>query len=224
MEPYDQFTEFDPFFRAVCYENIRPIIPANTLPSLADLISTCWHSDPKKRPTCAQIVHSLQHIMIEEAVTDEEGRQLWKDNCLDRQSIYWDDFIDIFEEPFVYLPDQASLKELGAAQEFQLSEYSSRDLEKAAAVSNEWIRRTGMPTAPDNIAELEAAYEVKVKCLKSLLVSKGPGDLDMVELEKFGDVLKWFGPIRDPDGSVNIIERVCGDFHQSIILPVPVDR
>jgi len=208
-EPYEEFDEFEPFFRAVCYDDVRPKIPSGTLPRLADLISDCWDPDPKKRPTCGKMIQTLYHIMVEVAVLDKDGREFWKNNCLDRQSIYWDDFIDLFEEQFVNLPDQPTEKDLESAQAFQLSEFSARNLKNAATVAKEWNRRYGSPTAPSNIAELEGEYEVKVKCMKTLLTAAGPNDSEMVDLEKFGDVLQWFGPIRDSDGVVRILERVA---------------
>ena len=54
-EPYEDFEEFEPFFRAVCYDDVRPPIPKDLLPSLAKLIEECWHPDSKKRPSCGQV-------------------------------------------------------------------------------------------------------------------------------------------------------------------------
>eukprot|EP00012_Vannella_robusta_P009932 CAMPEP_0206194832 /NCGR_PEP_ID=MMETSP0166-20121206/7454_1 /ASSEMBLY_ACC=CAM_ASM_000260 /TAXON_ID=95228 /ORGANISM="Vannella robusta, Strain DIVA3 518/3/11/1/6" /LENGTH=486 /DNA_ID=CAMNT_0053611925 /DNA_START=226 /DNA_END=1686 /DNA_ORIENTATION=- len=223
-EPYEDFEEFEPFFRAVCYDDVRPPIPKDLLPSLAKLIEECWHPDSKKRPSCGQIVQTLYHVMIEVAVHDKDGIEFWKENCLDRQSIYWDDFMDLFLEDYVYLPDEPTQKQIEEAQPFQLSEYSSRNLKHASVVAAEWKRRFGSSTAPANIAELEQEFEVKLKCFKTLIVTEGPGDAEMVDLEKFGDVLQWFGPIRDEDGEVRILDRVAEvlgneGFHGDITAP-----
>jgi hypothetical protein len=223
-EPYEEFEEFEPFFRAVCYDDVRPAVPKDLLPRLSELIVSCWDPNPKKRPTCAQIVQSLYHIMVEVAVEDKDGIRFWKEHCLDRQSIYWEDFMDLFLEEFIYLPDEPTAKQLKEARPYQLSEFSSRNLQHASLVSSEWKRRYGTPTAPPDIAELEQELEVKLKCFKALLVTNGPGDSEMVELEKFGDVLKWFGPITDPDGEVRILDRiseVLGNeaFHGDITAP-----
>ena len=117
-EPYEEFEEFEPFFRAVCYDDVRPPIPSSILPRLSDLIADCWQPDAKKRPTCGGIVQTLYHIMVEVAVKDKDGRLFWKENCLDRQSIYWDDFVDLFEEQFIHLSDSPTPKELEDAQAF----------------------------------------------------------------------------------------------------------
>jgi serine/threonine protein kinase len=39
QEPFNEFDDFDTFYRAVCDENIRPFIPSDTHPSLRDLIT-----------------------------------------------------------------------------------------------------------------------------------------------------------------------------------------
>jgi len=48
-------------YNYVVVENERPVIPNNTPPALARLIRKCWHSDPAKRPSFAQILD--KHVL-----------------------------------------------------------------------------------------------------------------------------------------------------------------
>ena len=209
-EPFEEFEEFEPFFRAVCFDNLRPQIPDNIPKRLSELIESCWHPNPKKRPSCAEIVHSLYHVMVEVAVNDLHGVEFWKKHCLDRGCIYWEDFVDIFLEEFVYLPSNPTKKQLENAAPFQLSELSARDVQSSALVCEEWKRRTGTAAPPSNIADFEQEFEIQLKCLKALLSIEEAvnGDTEMVNLEKFGELCELFGPIRDDDGNSRMLDRI----------------
>lgn len=206
-EPFEEFEEFEPFFRAICYDNVRPIIPPNTLPRLKDLIEKCWAADPTTRPSFAKIIKILYHIMIEIAIEDKDGVKYWKENCLDRQSIYWNDFIELFLEEFIYLPEKPKAEQIEQATNYQLSEFSSRNLTNSSLVSSEWKKRFGTSSPPENICDFEQELEIQIRCIKELVSHPGPSE-DMVDLEKFGDILRWFGPITDNDGKVRILERI----------------
>jgi len=103
--------------------------------------------------------------LIEIGVDDLIGREFWKNNCLDRTSIYWEDFIELFLEQFVYLPDNATAEQLAQAEPFQLSEFSARSVRNVSLVANEWKRRYGSPKPPPNIAFLEAILDIQVECV-----------------------------------------------------------
>jgi len=45
------------------------------------------------------------------------------------------------------------------------------------------------------------------KCLSVILADKKDGEL-IVNLEKFGQVLGWFGPFKDPDGQIRFLQRL----------------
>eukprot|EP01103_Thecamoeba_quadrilineata_P014646 TRINITY_DN4406_c0_g1_i2.p1 TRINITY_DN4406_c0_g1~~TRINITY_DN4406_c0_g1_i2.p1 ORF type:complete len:519 (+),score=114.87 TRINITY_DN4406_c0_g1_i2:60-1616(+) len=68
---------------------------------------------------------------------------------------------------------------------------------------------------PDPVAQ-QAAYLKAAKalsrtlpflCLAAVLTEKKSGE-QVVTLEKFGQVLRWFGPFRDSDGRVRILQRI----------------
>jgi len=207
-EPFEEFTEFEPFFKAVCYEDVRPPIPNDCPTRLENLIKVCWAPSPKSRPSFTDVIQELYHILIEIAIEDPDGREFWDQNCLDRTSIYWDDFIELFLEQYVYLPDDPTPEEIARAKPFQLSEFSARNLKNVSIVSAEWKKRYGSPQPPDNIAQLERELDIQSECAKVILAHNGPGDVDMVSMETFGNMLKWFGPICGKDRKVELFDRI----------------
>ncbi|GAB4848413.1 Serine/threonine-protein kinase sty17 [Ancistrocladus abbreviatus] len=49
----------------VVQKGLRPAIPANSHPKLADLLKRCWHQDPCQRPNFSEIILILQQIANE---------------------------------------------------------------------------------------------------------------------------------------------------------------
>mmetsp|Transcript_43092 Transcript_43092/g.69956 ORF Transcript_43092/g.69956 Transcript_43092/m.69956 type:complete len:660 (+) Transcript_43092:125-2104(+) len=54
---------------AIASQDKRPTISPSTPQPLADLITSCWHSDPATRPTFDEISHVLSIVMMEHPVT-----------------------------------------------------------------------------------------------------------------------------------------------------------
>ncbi|PON49961.1 Mitogen-activated protein kinase kinase kinase [Parasponia andersonii] len=52
-------------YRWMAPEGLRPTIPNNTHPRLAELLEGCWQQDPTKRPNFSEIIEILQHIAKE---------------------------------------------------------------------------------------------------------------------------------------------------------------
>jgi len=109
-EPFSQYNAFDKFKEAICFRHERPEIPQDCVPSLKSLITRCWDPDPNRRPPFSQIIKELDYIIIDCAVSDEIGRQFWKEEFLKKEEVLWNEFIDRFEE-FVGLPND-EFKEL----------------------------------------------------------------------------------------------------------------
>lgn len=56
----DEFSTFEEYKEAVGVKNMRPTINhAETPKVLANLIQSCWHANPAKRPKCEQIISVL---------------------------------------------------------------------------------------------------------------------------------------------------------------------
>jgi hypothetical protein len=46
-------------------QGLRPVIPKNTHPKLADLLPKCWQQNPAERPQFSEITEILQDILKE---------------------------------------------------------------------------------------------------------------------------------------------------------------
>ena len=207
-EPFEEYRSLDPFFEAVCNQHKRPAIPHNTLPRLSKLINACWAPRPADRPPFSKIIKQMHLIMIEVAIDDEAGRQLWKDYCFERQYVYWEDFADCLLQDCVYLPSSADHLQITKATPLQLSEYSSRSTKNAEVVAKEFESRFGSRNTPDGVSDDEHHLQIMIKCAKALLTTEISGD-QMITLERFGEILKWFGPLKEADGSSQFLDRVC---------------
>lgn len=47
------------------FQGLRPTIPKNTQPKLADLLEKCWKKDPTLRPDFTEIIDILMKITNE---------------------------------------------------------------------------------------------------------------------------------------------------------------
>eukprot|EP01095_Lingulamoeba_sp_RSL-Kostka_P005619 TRINITY_DN1702_c0_g2_i1.p1 TRINITY_DN1702_c0_g2~~TRINITY_DN1702_c0_g2_i1.p1 ORF type:complete len:564 (+),score=180.30 TRINITY_DN1702_c0_g2_i1:100-1791(+) len=204
-EPFEEFDNFEDFRSAVCFDNVRPIIPNDCHPSLRRLIECCWQPNSERRPSFPEIVAALEHIIVDYAIQDSVGRRMWKERFLKNEYVTWSDFVESFfdvldyygDTTFQILPEQPTLKQIQNACNFQLNEYASRSLEHAKIIEDEILRRQKSMQLIEDIAD------VKLLCLKALIAEKPQGavideDDEIVTMERFGNILEWFGPLVDP--------------------------
>lgn len=232
-EPYEQFNEFEKFRTAVCYQGVRPPIPPNCQPIMANLIRVCWAGNPQERPSFDAIIPQLDHILVDYAILDDVGRLLWKNNFLGMEAVPWGDFIEAFKEALAHyadtdmetvfeeLPDNPTAAQLEQATDVQLNEYASRSIRNSNLVSMEWERRYA--TSNPGFHAVEPNDELDIQCLRALLVtSKAAEGVDsvvegeMVTMERFGYMLQWFGPIIDP---VNQQPEIMGRIRRMLSCP-----
>jgi len=172
-EPYEQFEDLETFARAVCIQHVRPAIPQGTDPGLKDLITRCWAPNPADRPTFSEIVQKLDHIMIDVAIEDPLGRQFWRENFFTKDPVPWNDFLNAFSKLLRLLPQNANMP-----------------LSYVLSHAREIIKDT--------------TVEIDIKCLKAILADEqGNNDESIVSLEKFGNILRWFGPLNN-----TILQRI----------------
>ncbi|KAI7747757.1 hypothetical protein M8C21_028506, partial [Ambrosia artemisiifolia] len=62
--PYEYLTPVQAAI-GVVQKGLRPTIPKNTQPKLAELLGKCWHKDPNIRPNFAEIIDILKRITTE---------------------------------------------------------------------------------------------------------------------------------------------------------------
>ncbi|GAM26703.1 hypothetical protein SAMD00019534_098780 [Acytostelium subglobosum LB1] len=93
-EPFSHHRELEKFREAVCSKHERPPIPADCLDSLRKLIEKCWDKEPLRRPSFKEIIATLDHIIVDAAISDINGRDFWKRSFLTEQEVPWDTFVD----------------------------------------------------------------------------------------------------------------------------------
>ncbi|KAH7429681.1 hypothetical protein KP509_09G061300 [Ceratopteris richardii] len=71
--PYDYLTPLQAAV-GVVQKGLRPTIPKNTHPKLAELLESCWQQDPKLRPEFSQITAILKDI-YKEVNAEEEKKE-----------------------------------------------------------------------------------------------------------------------------------------------------
>merc|ERR1712137_131792 len=201
-EPFQEFDSFEEFRAAVCFRHYRPQIPKNTHPSIQRLIECCWQPNPERRPSFPEIITALDHIIVDCAISDEIGRRLWKERFLNRESVGWkvflDSFIDVLDfygdTTYQMLPENPSMELIYNANDYVLFEFSERSQQHDQIVKQEYARRQGVRSRPEEA-------DLKLLCLKMLVAvtpkGEAQGTEQIVHIEQFGNMLVWFGPIVD---------------------------
>jgi len=109
-EPFAHHTNYSKFRKAVCTRHERPEIPPDTEPTLKVLIEKCWHPNPDIRPDFKQIIASLDVILVNVAVKDLFGRQLWYTFFSGQEEVSWtlfrDSLIKFFSLPVLTEKDR----------------------------------------------------------------------------------------------------------------------
>jgi len=95
IEPFPEFKQLEPFVQAICYRRHRPPIRKGSNPLLVQLMNSCWDHEADKRPDFGVICRALDHIIVETAVTDPEGAQMWKECFLPRTSVEIGELVDV---------------------------------------------------------------------------------------------------------------------------------
>lgn len=237
-EPFQDFTQIEPFTKAICDEHFRPPIPAHCPPRLSSLIQRCWTHDPPARPTFVEIINELNDILLE-LLLDPVGKRLWarlfklsassgassssasafslQPKETDIWSVSTTEFVSAFfnylaelneEQNYTPLLPPFRLETLAAASNFQLSTLLS--------VSDNPDVQSAV------VAELHRRYGSRdlIYCPRTLSQSNDiemaclarmvdPDDTKTVTVAQFSLFLSQFGPILDPvTNRVVIIERL----------------
>lgn len=79
----------------IAFEGVRPIIPADCIPKLAQLMEDCW-GDTKDRIGFDEIVDKLNEIILELSIPDEDGRVMWTKWFPGKEKVSWKQFQEIF--------------------------------------------------------------------------------------------------------------------------------
>lgn len=187
------------FVHAICKEHKRPRIPEDILPDLRVLIEKCWHSNPSIRPNFEKINEELDQIIVKSAIRDAHGRSFWIKNFLKRDHVPWTEFASSFYDFLrLSIPNDPDPEfESGLVKYLYLdTEYlDEEEMHDPSTRKKERKKRNKKPAIGDDV--------LKLRCLRTLLVQKGYTKLrssvaytqDIVTIERFGEILDWFGPI-----------------------------
>eukprot|EP01130_Rhizamoeba_saxonica_P001928 TRINITY_DN11748_c0_g1_i1.p1 TRINITY_DN11748_c0_g1~~TRINITY_DN11748_c0_g1_i1.p1 ORF type:complete len:517 (+),score=91.27 TRINITY_DN11748_c0_g1_i1:6-1556(+) len=87
-EPFSEYTRWEDFSSAICFDKARPPIDKNCPESLRLLMERCWDEDPDVRPSFSEIIFRLQECIVDVLIDDPAGRDFWKTHfLLPRQSL-----------------------------------------------------------------------------------------------------------------------------------------
>jgi len=206
--PFSHHYDLLTFRKAVCTVGERPPIPEGTIGSLSDLMQECWSGDPKVRSDFPHIVKALEGIIVDSAISDKKGRQFWKENFIDedavsnpRETIPWEEFAVLLyqftESDPEPLPERPRDEQILGASSSQIKEFCSRGPEYFDVVVRTFEKH-GQSIDDIEINSEKTMEHIEWKCLKEILAeeAKLKDGSELVRMEKFGDILAWFGPLR----------------------------
>eukprot|EP01112_Ceratiomyxa_fruticulosa_P009984 TRINITY_DN2620_c0_g1_i2.p1 TRINITY_DN2620_c0_g1~~TRINITY_DN2620_c0_g1_i2.p1 ORF type:complete len:609 (+),score=149.68 TRINITY_DN2620_c0_g1_i2:208-2034(+) len=158
---FPEYDDLDPFFHAICIDHERPAPPKDTLPSLVKLMTACWQPDPNSRPSFKEVVYSLDEILVDCSISDEEGRRFWKTH---------------------FLVPRSTLQEEVPYKDF---------IQKLSLCAGEELSR--------DIVE-------RLRPLFATTVSKGE---QVVAMERFDLLLKWFGNFLKAPHAIHVLNEIA---------------
>lgn len=108
--PFAHHNDIKVFMKAIVEKGERPPIPDGTLPSLKELMETCWAANPARRPSMTEILKSLDNILPEAVLPDPLAVKLWKSNFLGEDTVEWAKFVPAFYKTIgVAAPSQSAI-------------------------------------------------------------------------------------------------------------------
>jgi hypothetical protein len=166
------------------------------------------------RPGFNQQVKELEGIIVDAAISDPLGRVFWKENFIDedavsnpRETVLLEDFLAIFyqflESDPIPLPSNVTAEDLLSASPAQLKEFSARGDVFFTRVYDAF-ELNGQDIGDLEIDTERLLEEVEWLCLKEVLAeeAKRNDGSEVVRMERFGEILAWFGPLDIPKGGV----------------------
>jgi len=104
QEPFQEYEQLSDFLAAICQKKnpARPKIPEDSLlcpESLRKLAESCWHANPKKRPSFEEVVKEMnKNVLIDCAIFDKEARKFWKGSFENKTEVPFEEFKTAFQK------------------------------------------------------------------------------------------------------------------------------
>jgi len=84
------------FKRAICKDDERPPVPKQVPPSLAAMMTQCWHKEPAVRPSFAEVLRQLDLVLLDIAIKDDAANKFWKAHFAGKFRVPWAEFVTAF--------------------------------------------------------------------------------------------------------------------------------
>lgn len=92
LRPFSNHKKVQEFVRAVSEDYERPVIPEKTPKVLSTLISRCWSSSPRNRPSFDVILKELYLVLIHVAIPVDWAQDFWHEQLGTEVSVSWSKF------------------------------------------------------------------------------------------------------------------------------------
>eukprot|EP01097_Dermamoeba_algensis_P001375 TRINITY_DN1518_c0_g2_i1.p1 TRINITY_DN1518_c0_g2~~TRINITY_DN1518_c0_g2_i1.p1 ORF type:complete len:555 (+),score=119.45 TRINITY_DN1518_c0_g2_i1:113-1777(+) len=216
-EPFQEYNSFDTFRKDICLRKVRPPIPPDAHADVISLMKRCWDPNPSVRPSFGTIVQELENTLVDIAVRDEWGQRFWKENFAAKMQVSWSTFIKSFEY-FVTqcntllippLSDHPKKEQLEKATLPQLEEFARKSPQAHMMANEEFTRRCTNPVYQQEQDRNQKSFKMVLAEVPAsahgIVITN---EEEVVRLEKFGDVLAWFGPLVESQKGVVLMEKI----------------
>jgi serine/threonine protein kinase len=224
-EPFAEYEDYDEFTEAICDRHVRPAIPDYCPPVLRALMEQCWHPDPKARPDFEEINNQLDIILVHAAISDEQGRRFWEENFIRQEEVEWDDFarafyaflkLDLPEDeagdsmvsPYLLVGSISEVNSQSTSTGGGSVEQSGSTSSGGGGFSSPFSTASVGDAAETDDDDLPGDDVLSLRCLKALLMETDKSKRKWVNVERFGQVLNWFGPLVRPKDSPQFIDVI----------------
>jgi len=92
QDPFSEYEELEPFINAVCNRGERPAIPSDMDPTLKDIITKAWDSDPELRPNSSEIISKFDEAILEICLHDPVAISMWRSTFEGKREVSFKDF------------------------------------------------------------------------------------------------------------------------------------